>query len=63
MTLESGFSSASSRRRMPDDQPFRPDYEHINKGESYWFENAQGIGQRAIARRISRISLLRKANI
>lgn len=62
MTLKSGFSSASSRAD-PDHSPYHPDYNHIKTGESYWFENSGGTGQRAIARRVSGISLLRNVNI
>lgn len=61
-TIESGFSSVSSHA-MSERQPLNPDYNSIRTGESYWFGNAAGTGQLAIARNISEISLLRKINL
>lgn len=58
-TLESGFSSMSTRRMLFP--PANPDYDHIKTGETYWFSNAGRTGQIAIATHIRSIGILRKA--
>lgn len=59
--LVSGFSSLSSHS-YENHPPHNPDYAHIKTGESYWFVNPE-TERSAIAQRINKIGLLRKANL